>query len=446
MTKEELIGRKFITSSGNLYKIIEATDINYIGLENLEETEEFALGYTWDNWVTLTTANKELDKEEWKLLPVENKMYKTPKGIEYGVGDYFTYQHERTDEIITYKIDKIELNKVYYSQLQEAPNLTLGVTKSIFDMRVDDTTEQQWKIVTPMKDYKQVDPKTITFNFTNTKIKVNNEDESKWIQEVAFNNNITWQYSITPQYLNKPWLYSNFGRLYYGGLKEVDYKEITIQDILNNMKEVIEVGDIVEILSGAYRAKSKGIVITPPTEIRKDRIAINHLDSNGSLTSDSYTHYSIKSLKLVSKGKKKEIIGYETVIDLPGIPKGSKSKPAGAFNNAHSFGIHTYKEVELQDTKFFKPIYKQDAIEVKFSKYTATLSKESGLVFSDGEKLSYDQVKQLLGGLSGEVNLPKAGQYKVAFSYEVKAVVVGCKSFNTKDVQVIKDAIKSLES
>lgn len=309
--------------------------------------------------------------------------------------------------------------------------------------------EPTYKVMT----FKDVDPKTIKFDFKDTCIETANEEEYDWVIEVA-NANGLFMRSKTPY--NKGTAEKLFFReanitYAYAGYKSSlrPCKEITIQDILNsnNMSEEIEVGDIVVLKSypteGKYEVvgfKNKDYAYV--TIVGKPHNGIDWNPTNG--------------LLLVSKGKKKEVVGYETVVDLPGIPKGTKSTK---ITQSGSFGTHDYKfeddnsktvvlytTKQLQDTKFFKPIYKQDAIELVFSKHKATLSKEAGLVFSDRESLDYKSLGKLLIKLDSTVtNVGKFGKFEVLLDVEVKSIQVGCKTFTTKDLKLVTDAFKKLD-
>ena len=506
MTKEDLIGRKFTEKLESPSHSIEylITGFSNSGNMQLSWTNNKGESHTTNYGYQLDHFNSKLGNNI-RLLPEDIKMYKTPKGIEYGVGIDVTYTK------VPYNISKIDKKGVY---------VTGSSVKDVFydfadfNRLLDKEDGYGFELASNMKDYKQVDPKTITFDFTNTKIKVNNEEESKWIQEVAFNNGCSWEYNNTdktPRYTEAKGLVIWDKVLFHcmsGDIKSYSKKEITIQDILNNMKvspkfkegdvlesngnekyaskelvvkkvtstgyfagsaveedthkwietnyilkdnmeKIIEVGDVVEILDTQSSGLQKG-----------HHYAVSGIDVNGVIRIKSLKpgenfswSFDPPAVKLVLKANKKEIIGYETVVDLPGIPKGSKSnsynKPFYGFTHTlvgYLTPNTTFHEEAVQDTKFFKPIYKQDAIEVKFSKYTATLSKENGLVFSDGEKITYTNLNTLIKELAKtKKSLGKYEGHETYFDYTVTSVKVGCKIFTPDDVTNVSLAIKILE-
>ena len=427
MTKEELIGRKFNTAYDETTYTIKNIVKNFLVI--YEEGEKLeGLGNTF----SLEDCNKYLSSKTWELLPLENKMYKTPKGIEYGIGTQFISSNNH-HEIVKITPETVTIKWIERDSLHNYPFDTFASNLDNWDINI---------INNNTKDYKQVDPRAIKFDFTNTKIKVNNEKEAEWVIK-ASNNESLW--------VNTTYKQAAYYTFYEKGLIGVwasrgdsneetfaanTNKEITIQDILNNMKEVIEVGDIVTLSTPIYGDKYEVLTIDG------DNIKVKNI-VDGSISSGL-----LRTNKLVSKGKKKEIIGYETVVDLPGIPKGSKTvnynKPFYGFKHNISNYLTpnvTFHEDAIQDTKFFKPIYKQDALELKFSKYTATLSKENGLVFSDGDKLVYKDLQNLLKSLN--ITFTVAG-YKTTVA-GISNLQVGCKSFNEEDIKIISGAIKQLD-
>jgi len=434
MIKEELVGKKFTLPNVEGYYIIVKEDseniyYNYSQLllkEPVRLEKEFYL--------------KQL-KKDWKLLPEETKMYTTPKGIKYGVGTKFTHPATGKRE---YPITYVGKDGVGYDGAT-----SWIVTLDRFNELVD---EGSWNVI---QDYQSVDPSTIKFDFTNTKIKVNSPEEHTWIQQVAFNshNNLRWIGSAKENisYTDEPGIYFNT----YGNLSratdmkyfaENNSKEITIQDILNSnqMKEVIEVGDVVEVIRNtgnlADFTGKKGKVTRVP-----DNISVNYVVE---VAPSDTRCFSKDELKLVSKGSKQEIIGYELLKDLPGIPAGKKSRKSAAggevFGEKDS-NVFFPTSTQLQDTTWFKPIYKAKDITLKFSKYNATLSKEYGLVFTDNERLSFTEVQKLVKVLANREGKTVAGSYDVVIKQELKSVSVGCKLFTPKDIELVTKAVQELQ-
>lgn len=437
MTKEDLIGRKFVHKDDDSI-VYTITDVKGNGVVLYWISPDGTVNKDYKSY-TVEYALETIEKNTWKLLPIENKMYKTPKGIEYGVGTRFTNTIKEVCIISKVENDKFFIDKPKYG-IKDHKVGTEKYMSNMFD-------KSSYKIINTkptMKDYKQVDPKTIKFDFTNTKIKVNNEDESEWLSKAAVANGYE---ALEKENYNKSALFFwDDNTIAWGDISEIadddEKKEITIQDILNNMQEVIEVGDIVLIVD-SYKKGTQVEVINIQANGTIDVKHINDPKLGFSNDYETTTGYKLKMLKLVSKGKKKEIIGYETVVDLPGISKGTKLNKEDDDNWTYgeaAVGVSYSSEV-IQDTKFFKPIYKQDAIVVKFSKYIATLSKEYGLVFSDGEKLTLAQAKALVKVLHHE-GVEMAG-FKVSVRYDV--INVGCKVFNDADLHLLSDAIKKLD-
>jgi hypothetical protein len=388
----------------------------------------------------------------------KTKMYKTPKGIEYGVGTLCGYGSAKT----TYTITKIDNDRVYF-RLSDGRN---DISDSINTFNKDlDRGERIVINQNNMTDFKQVDPKTIKFDFSKKCIKTQNKEEYDWVYEVAVANHYTYagdkigykKGGIEQMFFDQSGYSVNNSVSWADNAytkSSSKYTEITIQDILGNknMKETIEVGDIVQIIPPAtYRVGQQALVLEINPD--KEEVYLVQHTRDGKLDAYDQTRYHPNKIKLVSKGKKKEIVGYETVVDLPGIPKGSKSEQKLAaisggytYKFAKAQGANTFHETEVVDTKFFKPIYKSDAIEIKFSKYTATLSKEHGLVFTDGEKLPLKEVEKILRmAAKPTVSLGKVDKFDIVIDFTVTTVKVGCKSFTPEDVALVQGALKKLE-
>lgn len=437
MTKEELIGRKFQHKITNdIYQIFKGKgdkiDLKEL-VNGIPTSEEFIGMYTLAEALAYTSTGS-----DWILLPIENKMYKTPKGIEYGVGTVFTHQG-RSNTIVEIVAEGDEYPIKFLYNNDEKSYMS-------FNWFCENIDKGNWKIITnkpTMKDYKQVDPKTIKFDFTSTKIKVNTDEEAAWVIEAAVANGSRRPNDSTSTH-RFFYIWADKDICWACGLNEDcgrTYKEITIQDILNNMKEVIEVGDVVTYIEQAKYGYDTKVVERLGSSAGQP--AIYYVGGGFDYTKD---------LKLVSKAKKKEIIGYETVVDLPGIPKRSKfNYPTFKANQDGKYYLEGnvtskyYELAELSDTKFFKPIYKQDTLEIKFSKYTATLSKEHGLVFTDGEKMPFTVLLQLVKDAQVSFKLGKYAGFEVTGEVELKSIKVGCKSFTAADVKLVSDSIKKLD-
>jgi hypothetical protein len=502
MSKEELVGRSFRAApngTGQINYIHDHKDPKYISVTSVPElTGARDVGVH-----AVDSFNENLRAGTWKLIEEDKpKMYKTSKGIEYGVGTQF--KHKDSDPI--YTITELAEYPVFFSHRaggdKEEYNKTSKTwSKDKFAELLDEGT---WVIINNnMEDYKQVDPKTIKFDFSNMTIKTNNPDEHKWIQEVAFNklNNKRWigDANQTVSYTDESGIQFMLDGKLARGYRSSGYKEITIQDILNNMKEVIEVGDTVDSIMFSGRpgvvtrieasARGRKVYYLPDNNFnyehditlvskgnkmnvfeKGDSVTykdpndgtrvkgVDHVTGSGD---DAHVYYVgggfdyAKELKIVTKAKSttKEVVGYESVVDLPGIPKGSKtstyySNGNGSFKNPNGKTTDiTYGPEQFADTKFFKPIYKSDEIVLKMGKHTATLSKDKGLVFSDGESLPFADAVRLVGTLkSNNVKVGTFGNYGVTVDVEYKNIKVGCKSFTPTHVSMVEEAIKTLNA
>lgn len=438
-TKEQLIDRQFIEQDEpeTIYTFKELIPKGWV---ITWEEEGYQTATHVSNW-SLQDSNDYISKGRWKLLPQEQIMHTTRIGIKYKVGTKFTELNDVPSHSIIYTITAIDKKSLTLEWV--SPRLGKqkeNTPKNVLEDKMDRG------IARIGQDYQLVDPLTITFDFTNTKIKVNSLKENEWVQKVALNSGWSWysgDTSVLEYRTNEPYLFFNetkgFG---YGDninyFNENKSKEITIQDILSNQtRRVIEVGDIVEVL------ESNGSDLNPGEKVQVTRVGKTEIV----VTGDWYFARDSGQLKLVSKANKQEIIGYELLKDLPFMKSGtifqSGNKKVYAADDTQGNRLN-YKVEALQDTAWFKPIYKAKEVELKFSKYAAMLSKEHGLVFTDNERISFTALVGLLKTLQVNGFHTSVNTYEVKYKMEVTEVEVGCKKFDKKDVEIVCAAIKDL--
>lgn len=414
MTKEELVGRKFTNSldqkcqfthfqSGKIYASNRGSSPFEVGDE----------GY----------CNAKIKEGTWKLLPEEQMTYTTPKGIKYGVGTKFTHPDSGNTE---YTISYVGADGVGYDGANEP---TSGLCS--FNQYLDDGV---WAII---QDYQSVDPSTIKFDFTNTKIRVNSPEESEWIQKAAFNNGVEWYTGSYIQCTTAELLILKdyIGRVSLDGFANSRTREITIQDILNNMKEVIEVGDVVEY-------KDSNMFGVHKYEVTRITDSYFTFKEGGTGTKENY--------KLHRKANKQEIIGYELLKDLPGIPAGTKSTPfmgkgrgGVVFVGTTSFDA---SDELLQDTTWFKPIYKTKEVivsisggrEVKITTDTTTI-RVNGIKNNIFNK----DIMKLHTMLNLKSVLETTSDNK--WPIVITAFKIGCQEFTKEDIELVYQEITKLK-
>lgn len=452
-TKEQLIGRKMRAApngTGQVNYLYDnpGTDRLYISIKSNLTPSQLKQERNLGNW-SIDEIVEYLNKGSWKLLPEEPKVYTTPKGIKYGIGTKFNtdiHQYQFTN-------DKATKHLAFKALTGSVDMLFTDYSQEYVERMFD---SDKWTII---QDYQQVDPSTITFDFTNTRIRVNSPEESEWIQKVAFNNGWSWLgNSQMPEHTKSNHLF--FEKVNAQGRKSIMYsaseghyyyrnslhKEITIQDILNNqMEEAIEVGDIVEILkiqSSRLNLKTEYVV----HKVDKNTIYIRH--PNNDTWANIDWRFDIKNIKLISKANKQEIIGYELLKDLPGIPAGTKyteeNNEKGWFNANGLFYYQRLPLSQVQDTTWFKPIYEPKEVVVKISKgrevkvYSTHIEiqvegRENSIFKKDIEKL----YKLLTAGNKLETTGDSV------WDITIEVFKVGCQEFTKEDIEVVYQAVKS---
>ncbi len=153
----------------------------------------------------------------------------------------------------------------------------------------------------------------------------------------------------------------------------------------------------------------------------------------------------IESLTLVSKAMKQEVIGYELLKDLPGIPKGTKSTPfLGLGRGGVTFsaiGYFNVTDLQLQDTTWFKPIYKAKDVVVKISGRREVKITADKVDFDGVEFCTFNQINNIYAAVS---NRHIATGIK-SYPFQITAFKIGCQEFTKEDIEAVYKAIKSLE-
>ena len=431
--KKYKIGTQFKVNDLDIYKI-DRIEVKKIVISSLSNAiKEMA----WDR----KGAEQLFDENtNWKLLKMNT--YKTLKGIEYQIGTKF--KHRAGQDI--FEITNISrVGKEY-----KYKNLNRIIINQFVDsiIQLEEYLDLATWIIIP--EYQSIDPRTIKFDFKNKEVVMANEQESEWVQRAAFANGHTWfdSYAGKPEYTDAKLIsfwgdntitYAN--NLYWAG-EDTRFIRITIQDILTaqTMEEVIEVGDTISSIK--YLGGIQGVV----TRIANDKYYIGTRE-------DQY--YTFDQAKLVSKAmKKEEIIGYELLKDLPGIPAGTKSSPY--MGKSRESVVFEYKtklyhstEEELDDRNWFKPLYKPSQIQLaisdnKHGQRTATItSTEVRLDYGDAGNRTSTTVKHVELVQIYDVLLMKmsSNSYSITFN----SVQVGCQEFSRQDIEQMYKAVQELK-
>lgn len=239
------------------------------------------------------------------------------------------------------------------------------------------------------EDYKLVDPKSIKYNFKDKKIKINNPDEVKWLVEA--------------------------------------YNENTIKPKVN----------ITAILDGNY--------------LFFYSITITYSNDEDTFNNSYFTEITIQDI-LNAQPMKAEIVGYELLKDLPGIPAYTKSSPyvgkgRGGVLFEYNSKIYSASDNELADTSWFKPIYKVADQLLKLSNNReAKVTKQGIGIYNTLSKSNIPigtmDTKTLIKIFTDFGMINK----KVYEGMEVYPLTlkVGCQDFNEKDMEDIFNAVQEL--
>ncbi len=194
-------------------------------------------------------------------------------------------------------------------------------------------------------------------------------------------------------------------------------------ELVENMNQEIEVGDII---NGGFGDLEVLSVNKEQADIKVD---YKRLDNNNK----DWGYFTSKDIK--SKANKQEIVGYELLKDLPGIPAGTKKMLAGY--DSIDFNQFTFNE-ELKDTTWFKPIYKAKEVVVKISK-----GREARINRSQVELVGFGLVspQEFKDFYEKDLAMTMLGKWTISYNN----VQVGCQEFTKEDIQLVYQAIQNLK-
>ena len=204
---------------------------------------------------------------------------------------------------------------------------------------------------------------------------------------------------------------------------------------------VIEVGDIVKIVQ-SYKCGTNAKVLG----IEGNKYNLEHdniIESTGNF--ETTNGFNLADIKLVSKGSKQEVVGYELLKDLPGIPTGTKSnyRTGNGVSFTGTNAQCTYTHSQLSDTTWFKPIYKAKEVIVKISK------ERDVIVSADRVQLSNDKefvTKQQLLAIKECVELKRTFKTGIIpYPLEILVIKIGCQEFTREDIALVYKAVQNFK-
>lgn len=194
---------------------------------------------------------------------------------------------------------------------------------------------------------------------------------------------------------------------------------------MNTFNEIIEVGDTIGSLK--YLEGTKGVVV----KIEDGKYFIGK---------KAHEHYTFAKARLISKSVKQDIVGYELLKDLPGIPAGTKStlRQGGCYFTHSIEGSINFKEQQLQDTTWFKPIYKAKEVVVKISGGREVTVADNNIKMIGGsfDLFHFNSVRDFIINGNMIVN---------GFSIKHHSVTVGCQEFTKQDIELVYQAIQNIK-
>lgn len=233
----------------------------------------------------------------------------------------------------------------------------------------------------------------------------------------------TETFIVDDQLAGETWPYNVSGN----GVDWCAVRESNIE-LVNDISNVIEVGDTI---TGSI----KGRVYTV------DKIDnVVYWCSFTNEYQEKITEYTVDKGKatLLAKASKGEVIGYELLKDLPGIPAGSKSAKMSKDTAMFYYPTSGAGNVEIKlsvvqaDTTWFKPIYKPTEVKVSISKGRTVVIKDNEAHIKDVGALSKEAVGTLYGSLKQTSNV---GGHKV--SVKDATYQVGCQEFTKADIELV---------
>lgn len=280
--------------------------------------------------------------------------------------------------------------------------------------------------------YQNVNPKHIVFDFSSTKIKINSPQESQLVQQAMFANGCSWKCDVVqPAHTEEPFLYVNSKKCIGFGILHSFYcasnnQAITIQQILDAQKPVFEVGDIV---------KNKGT----DTEYVVDAVQGENINMVGfpGIWVPGSAHYLIRKAK-----QQQEIIGYELLKDLPGIPAGSKSVEGLSvfgytFKSNNGAHVAHFDGLQVKETTWFKPLYKPVNTVLKISGGRKVTVESKKVVLEDGAEFCSTQQ---LGDIYEAVKTRLLPTGKKSYDLEILTFKLGCHVFTKEDIVAVYQA------
>lgn len=185
------------------------------------------------------------------------------------------------------------------------------------------------------------------------------------------------------------------------------------------MKQLINVGDILH-----HGMLNKDYTVDGVNDKGQVRLA----EYNGWNEPEWIENYMIVKTKAV----KQEISGYELLKNLPGISAGTKSNE---YNGRKAFFTnYTAQYPDLNDTTWFKPIYKAKETIVRISNGNVIIT-DNKVTLGSNTVTFYDITK-----VNNLLNPPvKIDVFKV----NIEAVSIGCQTFLKHDIELVYKAIQN---
>ena len=148
---------------------------------------------------------------------------------------------------------------------------------------------------------------------------------------------------------------------------------------------------------------------------------------------------------LISKANKQEVIVYELLKDLPGIPAGTKNNgraKEGNYNFSSAGNTLIFTSKDVQDTTWFKPIYKAKEVVVKISGDREVAIKDNKIMLDSKEGVSLDQFKNIRSFFTEKRT---TNTWAMNYPLVVTQIKIGCQLVNGEDVELIHQAIQNLK-
>jgi hypothetical protein len=215
-------------------------------------------------------------------------------------------------------------------------------------------------------------------------------------------------------------------------------------ELVNNMSKEIEVGDVVKIAKTSQfnRGFDNNPTDTEGTVTSTTNMGTLNYRVKWPAGDNTYAEHDLVLVRKKGSKSTEEVIAYELIKPLPGIPVGTKSETITTRGNKiHKFSVgdnsNAFNETQIADVTFFKPIYKPKEVVITVSGNRKVTILNGVADIKGIGTLKKEHVEELYKSLQQST---KVGGFKVTVKDATYSV--GCQDFTKQDIESVYKAIQ----